>query len=99
MRNRRTKARIAIPIFRLFPSAMHLDEIGSVGHRSLLLAAVWTKFSTILRMRQSHLYGFVKSLRTGGGANAAPQNESGCCRNCRYHSMDCEGILNCFGSP
>jgi hypothetical protein len=41
--------------YRFFPSAMHLDKIGSIGHRTFDCSPVCANFSMILQRWRSHL--------------------------------------------
>src|SRR6266481_451029 len=59
---------------RFFPSAMHLDEIGSIGHRTFDCLPVCANFSVILYMWRSHLYERANPRDPPFAASRRPQD-------------------------
>src|SRR5258707_4329435 len=59
---------------RFFPSAMRLDEIGSIGHRTFDCLPVCANFSVILYMLRSHLYELANPRAAAFAASQQPQD-------------------------
>src|SRR5258707_4059639 len=62
--------------YRFFPSAMRLDQIGSIGHRTFDCLPVCANFSVSLYASRSHLYERANPRNRSFAASQQPQNNA-----------------------